>query len=93
MKTYEKLIEDLEHNLQVIENEIDNILSLSEQSIALCKQTLQKLRTEVIANSFSSDYDEIQFYKYIKPRVVCNLIFYIKRLNIEGKSSSTIFWT
>lgn len=85
MKTYEKLIEDLEYNLQELENEADNILSLSEQSIVLCKQVLQKLRIEVLSKAFNSDYDEIQFYKYIKPRVLSNLIFYVKRLHIEGK--------
>ena len=85
MKTYEKLIEDLEHNLQALEKEADNILSLSEQSIILCKQVLQKLRIEVISKTFNSDSDEIQFYKYIKPKVLSNLIFYVKRLHIEGK--------
>ena len=85
MKTYEKLIEDLEHNLQALENEADNILSLSKQSIVLCKQVLQKLRIEVVSKNFNSDYYEIQFYKYIKPRVLSNLIFYVKRLHVEGK--------
>ena len=80
-----KLIHELEHNLKSLEYKINNIHCLLEQSIILCKSTLEKLRNRFKENTFNNAQEEIEFYKQVKPKVVSYLIFYAKRLHIESK--------
>jgi hypothetical protein len=47
LESYNQLIDDLEHKLKALEDEIDNLYGLSEQSIALCKEVLEQLRNDV----------------------------------------------
>lgn len=89
MNTYLKLLSDLEHNLKALEKNITNFHCLSQQSITLCKGTLHQLKTHVQYAPFSTEADEIRFYKHIKPKVVSYLIFYVKRLDIESKRPRT----
>ena len=85
MRNCYKLIDDLEHNLKTLECKINNIHCFLEQSIRLCKQTLENLREYVKDYSFNNPSEEIEFYKYIKPNVLSYLIFYVEQLNIETK--------
>ncbi len=85
MKTYHQLINHLEHNLTALENQIQNLHCLSEQSITQCKNVLEQLKAEVDKHQFNNPKEEIEFFKVIKPKVLSYLIFYVKRLHIESK--------
>lgn len=85
METYYKLLSDLEHNLMAIENKVKNIHCLSGQCVSLCEETLKRLKVIVLKNGFTSDEQEIEFYKHIKPKILSYLIFYVKRLDITSK--------
>ncbi|AOW18140.1 hypothetical protein LPB03_12055 [Polaribacter vadi] len=87
MKNCYKLIYELEHNLKVLKCKINNLHCLSEQSILLCKSALENLRNSFKEYTFKSKKEEIEFYKYIKPKVFSYLIFYVKQLQIESKRS------
>lgn len=89
MKTYYKLVSDLEHNLKALESKIENMHCQSEQCIILCKNTLEKLKESVSKETFKNQEYEIEFYKHIKPKVLSYLIFYVKRFTIESKRPKT----
>ncbi len=85
MKNCYKLIKELQYNLKALECKINNIHCFLEQSVKLCKQTLENLREYVKDYSFNNQSEEIEFYKHIKPKVLSYLIFYVEQLNIETK--------
>jgi hypothetical protein len=47
LESYNQLIDDLEHKLKALEDEIKNLYGLSEQSMVLCKEVLEQLRNDV----------------------------------------------
>ncbi|WP_406684587.1 RteC domain-containing protein [Seonamhaeicola sp. MEBiC1930] len=89
MKTYTKLIEELEQKIKTLNLENNDIYYVSEQGVKLCKETLDQLRTLVINSVFSSNADEIEFYKKVKPSVVSKLIYFVENFNIESKRPKT----
>lgn len=89
MNTYTKLIEELEHNIKTLNLENSDIYYVSEQGVKLCIEALEELRILVISRTFSSNADEIEFYKKVKPRVVSELIYFVENFNIESKRPKT----
>lgn len=87
MEACHQLITDLEHNLTILENQIQNLHALSEQSIILCKKALEQLKNEVCNHTFDNVNEEIEFFKVIKPKVLSYWMFYVRRLKIESKRS------
>ncbi|MDD2983896.1 MAG: RteC domain-containing protein [Crocinitomicaceae bacterium] len=68
------------HQLQI---EIDDVLLLAETSIRICLESLAELRKIVVSKRFSSEADEILFFKEIKPKLVSHLIYHNNVYNIE----------
>ena len=81
----EKLIQILEHELNVLESQTGGSLQIVEQRISLLQINLKKIRENVILNGFKSSEEEIHFFKHTKPRIFAKLIFYTKRIGIENK--------
>jgi len=81
----EKIIHILEHELEVLESETEDVLQTFELCIKLLKGTLKKLRESVISNGFNSKQEEINFFKNTKPKIFSKLIFYIKQFKIKSK--------
>lgn len=55
----------------------------SLQAMQACRETMNILQEYVIQNSFSSQMEEITFFKEIKPKFYSLLIFYHRLYNIE----------
>lgn len=85
MKAYAHIIEELDHALETLEVEIDDVTELAEAGIKLTKITLKSIRELVVDKEFESKEDEICFFKETKPRVYSKLIYYVKLFNIESK--------
>ena len=83
-----KLIQELEHNLKVLECKIKNIHCSLEHSILLCKKALDTLRDYFKEYSHSNEKEEIEFYKHVKPKVVSYSIFYLEKFRIESRRTA-----
>ena len=82
---YQKILSNLEMELDFLEKEIENVLEKSERGIQLSKTALKNARNMVIDSDFSSKNNEIHFFKYTKPKIYSSLIYYAKLFNIENK--------
>jgi len=82
---YQELISEFESNLESLEFETDDILYKAEHSIAKTETCIKQLRNEVIEKGFGSKYEEISFFKHVKPQIFSRLIYYVRLFNIESK--------
>ncbi|MEQ3676065.1 MAG: RteC domain-containing protein [Dokdonia sp.] len=79
------ILDKLSASLDFLESGNDDILKVAEEAIRLTKEVLLKIRKDVISNKFNSEFDEIHFFKQIKPQISSKLIYYIKLFTIESK--------
>lgn len=85
MNGYEKLIRDLENQLEFLESETESVIEKAEEGIKIAKRALEQLRNAILKQKFKSNDKEIKFFKQIKPQVYSKLIYYVKLFNIESK--------
>jgi len=85
LETCNAIINDLNENLDFLKSEPQNPLNQFEAAIGLCTLALLDLKKLVYEQGFSSKYEEIHFFKIIKPQVLSKLLFYNKLLVIEGR--------
>ncbi|HCC31422.1 MAG TPA: tetracycline regulation of excision, RteC [Marinilabiliales bacterium] len=78
-------IKILETDLKLIDIENPDILKKSEKTIFCIKASLKQIKEYICQNQFSSQEEEIQFFKEIKPSVYSKLIYFVKIFNIESK--------
>ncbi|MEO8234606.1 MAG: RteC domain-containing protein [Flavobacterium sp.] len=80
-----KLISELNEQLNFIDLEIDNQLIRCENAIEIILKTIKILRTIVHKNNFKAEGEEIQFFKELKPQFTSKLIYYNMVYKIEMK--------
>ena len=85
MKYYEKIIKDVDNDLELLEANIEDILHKAELGIKTTKVALENLRNRSVHNSFKNIKEEIYFFKEMKPKIYSKLIYYVKLFNIESK--------
>jgi len=78
------LIEDLEKNLASFTSECLGIYEHTQSAIGLCMITIEKVKKMVVVNEFLDEKDEVNFFKFIKPRLISKLIFYKNLARIES---------
>jgi RteC protein len=79
----DKLYRDLGEELNRIEDEERELISIAEKSIGVLKHSVEQLRNFVGENPFQTEEEEIYFFKFIKPRFFSKLVYYTKLLDIE----------
>lgn len=79
------LLNRLEKELKSINAEPNSVLQKAEQAIRQTYTSVRELREYVLANPFPSQADEIVFFKEVKPRFVCHLIYFVNLFNIESR--------
>jgi len=79
----QKLLEELEAELNKIELEKQDLSERAEAAIKTTIVTLEKLKTSFVKFKFDSKIEEINFFKNIKPKFVSKLIYYNEIYNIE----------
>ena len=76
-KKYDSLTHELNESLQELSEAEISQAEKSEQSIALCTECLSRLREMVLNDGFTSEAEEIWFFKHIKPRILARLFFFV----------------
>jgi len=82
-QTYHDTIKELEEELSLLKAHTQDFIELSERAIGLCDSVMIKFRNSVLKNGFSSEDEEIYFFKHIKSKVYSKFIFYTEVYNIE----------
>ncbi|WP_282195025.1 RteC domain-containing protein [Alistipes ihumii] len=84
MKAFVSALEkELAGRLRKIESSDLNVLKKSLEASLILGDAFQRLREFVSSYTFKSEAEEIEFFKTIKPRLFCRLIYYRKVYNIE----------
>lgn len=84
MKAYaETLLQELEHSLRQIHAESSEPLVYAERAITTMIPILEKLKTLFTGRALSSKSEEIEFFKFIKPKFVYRLIYYNEIYSME----------
>jgi RteC protein. len=84
------MIDFVNHLKERIQKEIDRIEQSGENSIKksleashILGDAFDRLKEYIISYEFRSQAEEIEFFKELKPRLFCKLIYYRKIYNIE----------
>ena len=79
----EKLQREIRRIIEQIEAEDKNILKKSLDASRVLGNAFDKLKEFIIAYKFKDEEEETLFFKEIKPKIFCHLIYYRKVYNIE----------
>lgn len=85
MKRIKGIVNSFNNEIDLLEREVEEVLSKAETGIKIAKKTLGQLRSLTLNKNFKCNDDEIFFFKHLKPKVYSRLIYYIKLFNIESK--------
>ncbi|ANW95819.1 tetracycline regulation of excision, RteC [Wenyingzhuangia fucanilytica] len=80
-----KLLIDLQEQLNFINIEIDDPIVACEQAIEITLRSLEQLKKFVLKRKFKSTNEEINFFKEIKPQFSSKFIYYNKIYKMETK--------
>ncbi|ALJ04128.1 tetracycline regulation of excision, RteC [Pseudalgibacter alginicilyticus] len=80
-----KLLIDLQEQLNFINIEIDDPIVACEQAIEITLKSLEQLKKFVLKRKFKSTNEEINFFKEIKPQFSSKFIYYNKIYKMETK--------
>lgn len=84
MKSYsESLMAELKQQFQTINLETTNTIKQTELSIKVTIKTIEKLKTFFNNYNFKNRFEEIEFFKNIKPVFAAKLIYFNEIYNIE----------
>lgn len=83
--TIDKLYQELEEQLNQIETQQEELLNKTESAISLVQHYLNRLKEHIHKYKFISTQEEIMFFKEIKPRFFCRLIYFVKVHHIHLK--------
>lgn len=82
---YQDLLKEFESKLEDLETGNEDILYKAETGIIHVEKCIKEIQQEVINNEFSSNTEEIYFFKHVKPQIFSKLIYYVKLFTIESK--------
>ena len=85
MKKIEKIVKELDYNLDFLEKETEGVLEKAEESIRVTKRVLEQIRILFLRKKLIPKNEEIYFFKNSKPYVFSKLIYYVKLFSIESK--------
>lgn len=77
------LREEMSRKLRTIESGEDNILKKSMAASRMLEEVFDYLKEFIVGYAFESEEEEINFFREVKPRFFCHLIYYRKIYNIE----------
>lgn len=83
MNNYENYLNDLNQDLDCLELEPLDTLTKFVQGIKITTAVIKKLRDCAVSKGFEGKDEEIHFFKYLKPQIFSNLIYYRKLLQID----------
>lgn len=84
MPNYEEIMQEMDRRISAIDLNGYDIINDCRMIIVFLKEKLSYLKTDVESQPFSSNTDEIVFFKHYKPKVLGRLIYFHKILHIES---------
>ena len=85
LKKIEKIVKELDYNLDFLEKETEGVLEKAEESIRVTKRALKQIKILFLRKKLIPKNEEILFFKNVKPYVFSKLIYYVKLFSIESK--------
>ncbi len=79
----EKLQKEIRRKIEQIEAEDKNILKKSLDISHVLGEGFDRLKEFIIVYKFKDENEEMLFFKEVKPKIFCHLIYYRKVYNIE----------
>lgn len=79
----DKLHKEIRKKVERIEAEDTSVLKKALEASHVLGDAFDRLKEHIIAYQFKDEEEEIKFFKEIKPRLFCPLIYYRKLYNIE----------
>jgi len=86
-KFVQKINENINQSIQIIEAEENYILQSLKEIILLIQSNLIELKNFIVKYKFKNDNEEIFFFKELKPQITSKLIYYAEIFDIESKKS------
>ncbi len=83
MKKFEQVQHILNQELESITEKPMTTIERAKHSIQACLECLKRFKELVAANNFDHDSKEIQFFKYVKPKILAKLFYFTWILKIE----------
>ncbi|KKX49796.1 tetracycline resistance element mobilization regulatory protein RteC [Sphingobacterium sp. IITKGP-BTPF85] len=80
-----KILQEIEEEISLCSSDINDSISLWEKIIEIILDKINELKKAVLAKGFSSQEEEILFFKNLKPKIVAKLIYYNAIYKIETK--------
>ena len=82
---YNQLLNELIEQLNFINLEIDDTMVRCEKGIEIISKSVKKLKAQFIKDNFTTEAQEIEFFKNIKPKFTSKLIYYNIVYKIEAR--------
>lgn len=79
----ESLMSELNSQLKTIHAKTDEPIHYARQAIKILITMLEKLKTSLVTHQFENKWEEIDFFRNIKPTFAAKLIYYNDIYNIE----------
>lgn len=83
MNVFKTEVEALEHVLQSLENEQENVFERADLGIRHCRKTLEVVRHRALQLGFKNLEEEAAFFKDIKSTIVGYLFYFISLVQVE----------
>lgn len=83
MNFTDDLTKEIERNIRQIAAREESKVKCLLSTIEMLETALGRLKVFISGHSFQTDEEEILFFKEIKPRMLCQLLFYQKIFDIE----------
>ena len=77
------LKQEVDQNIRSIESGDLNTLNRALMASKMLEEKFDQLKSFISRYAFSDEEEEIRFFKEIKPRIFCHLLYYRKVYNIE----------
>ena len=77
------LKKDVDKKIRQIESEDNSMLKKALNASHILGEAFDKLKEFIVSYQFKGEEEEIAFFKEIKPKMFCHLIYYRKVYNIE----------
>lgn len=82
---FEGLLHTVDSEIQTIELNEPDFLHVCKRTIDYLQDVMSELKSFTLNYSFSDNSEEINFFKHLKPQIVCKLIYYNSIYSIELK--------
>jgi hypothetical protein len=83
---YKQAIISIQKEEQKISLEAEHVIEEAFHMAAFLRNLLSDMKNHISENGFSSDNEEIEFFKTIKPQILGKLLYYNKVFRIETSS-------